>query len=424
MIELVTEKLEQLYKTESSRLLAVLTRLFGPHNLEMAEDVLQEAFGEAYSRWQVQGLPHNPSAWLMTVAKHRAIDQIRANKIKLKFAEDLTSRLNSEWSLPQIVDDEFQDEQINDDVLRMIFMCCQPSIAPENRLPLILKTLCGFRISAISKALLIPEATIKKRIQRTRKKLKGCHFSVPCNEHLLPAMDSVHTVIYLLFNEGYYCTDGKSIIREDFCLDALALCHLLCQATKIVNQDTVALNALMNFHWARKEARMDAHQNPIPLDLQNRQLWNKKLIAEAKWSLSQIKNTYPGASGRYLEEALIAQEHCSAPVFSQTNWQCITEHYKQLVVLTESPMAKLNLAIALGYSDQIDKAIHQATALMSVPPFHETHHVHAALAHLWAMKGDADQAFLWAEKAQSSGCEGTDAKALIAQIKRKLNSFT
>ena len=165
------------YKTDSAKILAVLTRLFGPENFSLAEDVLQDAFSKALIHWKENGVPDNPSGWIIQTARNRAVDSFRSNKAKIKLSNDLAHSLSSEWSMGYTVDQEFTEHKIKDDQLRMIFMCCHEAIKPTNRIPFILKTLCGFSIPAISRALLIPEATVKKRLLRTKKQLADIFLS-------------------------------------------------------------------------------------------------------------------------------------------------------------------------------------------------------------------------------------------------------
>lgn len=244
-----------LYKSESSKLLAILVRIFGMHNAEMAEDVLQDAFNKALSHWSQQGVPENPAAWLMQTAKNQAIDAIRSSHTRVRYAEDLSQQLQSEWTRSYTIDTEFQQERIKDDQLRMIFMCCDERIKIENRLPLILKNLCGFSIKAVSRALLIPEATIKKRLLRTRQQLKTHNFEFPQADKLKQAMDTVHTALYLLFNEGFHSSDARQAINLTFCQEAVGLLQLVVEYSEIVNRDTLGLFALMHFHIARADSR-------------------------------------------------------------------------------------------------------------------------------------------------------------------------
>lgn len=315
----VEQTISDVYKSDSAKILAVLTRLFGIDNFSMAEDVLQDAFSKALITWQGKGIPDNPSAWIIQTAKNRAIDSIRSNKAKIKLSNDLAHSLNSEWSIGYTVDQEFTEHKIKDDQLRMIFVCCHEQIKPANRIPFILKTLCGFSIPAISRALLLPEATVKKRLLRTKKQLADCPFEFPAEEKMSAIMDSVHTVLYLFFNEGFHSSNKDKSVNLIFCQDAIALVKVLIDEPKVANQDTLALFALMHLHIARVDSKMDDEGNPIPIDLQNRKLWRREYINTAKYFLSLAHRAPRGASGRFFVEALIAKEHCEAVDFESTN---------------------------------------------------------------------------------------------------------
>lgn len=395
-----SKKLNELYRQESSRLVAVLTRVFGPHNFEMAEDVVQEAFAKAFTHWETHGWPENPAGWLMTTAKNQAIDVIRRERRSREFSRDLTHRLTSEWSLPATVDEEFQEGNIKDDQLRMIFMCCSPEITPENRLPIILRTLCGFNIPAIAKALLVSEATINKRLMRTRKKMAGMMFEFPPPHQLPHSMDTVHTAIYLLFNEGYHSSSDQTL-RQEFCQEAMRLIALL-MVDPIANSDTYALSSLMKFHYSRTKSRLNQDGEPIGLDEQNRELWDWNLIRAGFQDLAKSQAAPPGSSGRFVYEAGIASLHCSARNFEETDWASITHLYSKLVKLTGSPIARLNQYVAVGYEEGPESVIPAVTQLC------EEHRSHpsassfwAVLAHLFARAGKKAEAWENAEKALS-----------------------
>src|SRR6186713_3177414 len=199
-----SDTLEVIFRREAGRLIAVLTRLLGPHNLQLAEDVVQEACVAAMQDWSARGVPDNPPAWLLTTARRRAIDAIRRERTRRTFAADVAKFLDSEWTLSATVDEAFNEHGIRDDQLRMIFMCCHPMLSPESQITLILKTLCGFGVPAIARALLTTEATVNKRLYRTRTALRGVQFELPAAADLPAARETVHTALYLLFNEGYF----------------------------------------------------------------------------------------------------------------------------------------------------------------------------------------------------------------------------
>lgn len=405
-----------LYKTESAKILAVLTRIFGSHNLEMAEDVLQDAFGKALTQWEKDKLPDNPAAWIVRTAKNQAIDRIRANKTKLKFADDLALHLQSEWSLAYTVDQEFHETNIKDDQLRMIFMCCHESISPENRIPIILKSLCGFSVPAISRALLVPEASINKRLFRTRKKLKNIDFRFPAPDKLLQAMDSVHTVLYLLFNEGFHSSSNTRAINLEFCQEAIGLVNLLIDEPSVVNQGTLSLMSLMHFHIARVDSRVDQSGHTIPLNLQDRSLWNAANIYTAERFLTMAESAHTDTTGRFFIEAKIASEHCHAMRFEQTNWPEIESLYEKLVTITQSPMASLNHAVAIGYTGKLQQAITLVESLMEHKLFRKSHLPSATLAHLNAMAGNKKRAFALADIAISLGGTQHEHRLMMQQL--------
>lgn len=410
----------QLYKSESASLLAVLTRIFGAHNYDLAEDVLHDAFAKALNTWQDNGIPDSPPSWIMAAAKNKAIDAIRANKNKIKFAEDITLLLESEWSVQITVDDEFSEQNIKDDLLRMIFTCCHQSIKPENRIPFILRTLCGFSIPAIARALLIPDATVKKRLLRTKDKLKNIKFELPPTEQLANTMDSVHTVLYLLFNEGFHSSAGKQAIELSLCQESIALVNMLVQEPKVANQETLALFALMHFHIARVNSRVDTAGFNIPLDLQDRSLWQYEYIKTACYFLNLSKALSSGTSNRFFIEASIAKEHCIAETFEDTNWPAIVELYATLADLTKSPVAGISMAIARGYSGQVSEAIEQATELQTDDVFKHSHIANAALAHLYAMAGNRTVAYEKADKAKQLGGTPHEHQLMMQQLVRLL----
>ncbi len=415
----------KLYKTESAKLLAVLTRIFGTHNLELAEDVIQEAFSKALTHWEENGIPNNPSAWIIQIAKNQAIDAIRVNKTKLKFSDDLSRHLESEWSLGITIEHEFQEDKIKDDQLRMIFMCCQHNISPKNRIPFILKTLCGFSIPAIARAMILPEDTIKKRLFRTRQQLKEetfeTAFTIPEPDQLIHALDTVHTILYLLFNEGFHSSEKQHAINIEFCQEAIALVNLLINEPTIANQETLALFALMHFHIARVNSRIDKDGFNIPIDLQDRTLWQKDYINTANRFLAIAQSISTHHPGRFITEALIAKEHCQAIDFEKTNWEMIVEYYQTLIEITESPIAELNQAIAIGYTGEITLAIEKIEKLQQHKALKNSHMPLAVLAHLNAKAGNQQQAYTIANKAKEMGGTPREHQLMMQQIERLLN---
>ncbi|MEP4892564.1 MAG: sigma-70 family RNA polymerase sigma factor [Aliiglaciecola sp.] len=410
----------ELQRTQSPRLLAVLVRIFGVHNFDLAEDVLQEAFFKALLHWKTNGIPSNPQAWLMQTAKNQALDFIRQSRTQLNYAQDLTLFLESEWTTNSTLDSEFTEHRIKDDQLRMLFMCCHQHLSSENRLPFMLKHLCGLSISAISNALFIPEATLKKRLLRSRKKLHDYQFTLP-NENELPhALNNVHTALYLLFNEGFHASAKEILEKGIFCRDAMGLVDLLIDEKSVANQDTFALLALMHFQMARLESKNDQHGQPIPIDLQDRSNWNKSLIFKGSALLDLASKITVLGTGRFYIEAQIAQQHCLANSFSQTPWSHIYHLYQCLFELTASPVTQLNLAVAQGYSGELDLAIKLVGQLCEDPVFKHSHLPLATLAHLNAMQGNEKQAWRLADQATEKGGDKHEHKIMRTQIQRLL----
>jgi RNA polymerase sigma factor (sigma-70 family) len=411
---------ERLYAEQASRILAVLVRLFGPRNLELAEDVLQEAFRKALVTWREAGVPESPVAWIKAAAKNQAIDAIRGQRTRRRFSEDLADQLESGWTRAYAIEQEFAETRIKDHQLRMIFMCTSADLPPENRLPLILRALCGFSLTAICRALLLPEATVKKRLLRTRERLEGHSFEFPAAERLPHVMDTVHTVIYLLFNEGFHSSEGAAPMNLTFCREAIHLAGLLVDEPRVVNRDTLGLLALMQLHLARAGARLDADGHNVPLDQQDRTRWDAVQIAGARRLVAVAGAASAGASGRFLIEARIAEQHCLAATFAATDWPAIVTLYDELVDTTGSPVAELNRAVAIGYAGDPRGAMARALELRQSSALRASHLPPAVLAHLSAMLGDRDGANRYAEESKLLGGAPHEHRSMLAQVERLL----
>lgn len=398
-------------------MISVLTRIFGPQNLELAEDVLQESFVAAMDSWSAQGIPDNPAAWLLTSARNRAIDAIRRERTRRTFAQDLEKYLDSEWTLSTAVDEAFDEQVIRDDQLRMIFMCCSDTLSPENRITLILKTLCGFSVPAIARALLTTESTINKRLYRTRRGLEGVDFALPAPEALPAALETVHAVLYLLFNEGYLSTSEQPISQE-MCHEAMALTKLLVDEPTLSNSDTVALLALMCLVVARLESRLDAQGHLIPLDRQDRSRWDRQLINQGLAYLGRTAQMETVRAGRYHLEAAIASRHCDADCFEETDWPSICNLYDRLIEAAPSPLAELNRAVAVSYRDGAAAAIPLVEEIRRAGNLPHTHSVAAVLANLYMRAGSPEPARAFLEEALSRARTEHERQLLELQIQR------
>ncbi len=420
MSKSVQTEIEVLFRRESGRLISVLTRILGPQNLELAEDVMQESFVAALDHWSDTGIPDNPPAWLLTTARNRAVDAIRRERTRRNFAPDLAMYLDSEWTLRNTVAEAFGDDWIKDDQLRMIFMCCHPTLAAENRLPLILKTLCGLSIPAIARALLTTESTINKRLYRTHRALVGVEFQLPSTDELPEALETVHTVLYLLFNEGYFSTDEKPIVRE-LCQDAMSLAKLLVDEPSMSNSTTVALLALMCFNTARFDSRIDASDRLIPLDQQDRSLWDRALINQGFHYLRQSAHMEAVVADRYHLEAAIASRHCSAENFGDTDWSSICNLYDRLLDVAPSAMTELNRAVAISYRDGPQAAIPIVETVRNAGELPHSHVVAAVLANLYGRTGQTEQARRFLDTALAQAKTDHERRLIELQVTRAVD---
>jgi RNA polymerase sigma factor (sigma-70 family) len=382
-------------------MVAILTRLFGIHNLELAEDVFQDTLQQALKDWSLNGIPDNPPGWLMLVAKRKAINMVKREKFMRNFASDMDNLLKSEWTAGYTMDHIFLEDEIRDSQLRMIFTCCHPALPPEAQIALTLKTLCGFSIYEISATLLTSESNINKRLYRAKEKIRNEHidFTVPSGQELFKRLDAVLLVIYLLFNEGYHATGDNLAIRKDMCLEAMRLAMLLAENPLTSGYPQVyPLLALMCFHVARFEARIDNDEGLVILEEQDRNLWNKELITQG------VDFLLRSASGKTLTayhlEAAIAAEHCLAPNFQETNWHKIYDYYTALEKLKPSSVIKLNLAIIKGKKDGPAAAITALHPLEKLKALGNYYPLYASLGEFYSQIGEKSKAIAYFMRAK------------------------
>lgn len=344
----IGETLNHLFRHESGKMVSVLTRIFGTHNIDLAEDVVQDTLLKALEQWRIGGIPDNPSGWLFTVARNKALDTIRREKRHVSFAEDITPLLESEYSVIPTLRELVSDTTIDDDQLRMMFVCCNPAISEEAQVALILKTLCGFSVNEIAAAFIISPDTIEKRLYRGKQILKdrNIKFEMPSPAQIESRLDTVLKALYLLFNEGYNSTSHDDVIREDLVEEAIRLSMFLLNHPSTAQPKVFALLALMSLHVARFPSRVDAGGNILALKDQDRSLWNQELIATGLRYLNQ--SAEGGELSTYHIEAAIASIHCLAPTYNDTNWEIIVGMYDKLYRKTNSPVAALNRAIAIA----------------------------------------------------------------------------
>lgn len=336
---------EHFFRHESARLVASLARAFGTRYLDLIEDVVQTALLRALSSWSLKGIPPDPTAWLFRVARNLAIDALR---------RDLRWGSLTQQADPVAVETQFLNDfpaDLDDDLLRMIFVCCDDAIPAESQVALALKTLCGFDVCEIAHALLTTEANVARRISRAKEKLRSAaHDLASVTPELIhERLPAVHAVIYLLFNEGYSSTQTDRLIREDLCQEAIHLALLLAEHPFTRSPDASAFLALLLFHASRFEARLDGAGSLLLLEDQDRSQWDARLIAEGfRWFAQSASGN---RASRYHAEAWIAAEHCRARSFRETEWDRIVQAYDLLVTLAPSPIHELNRAIAIAERD-------------------------------------------------------------------------
>lgn len=333
---------EHFFRLEYSKIVSVVTRYFGLSKVNMAEDIVQDTLLEAINSWDYKGIPENPSAWLYTVAKNKAINALR--KIKQEEAYQTTNG-NSEES----IEITFSEDAIVDDQLRMMFACCHPSISHEAQVSLILKTLCGLSIGEIANAFLTSNETINKRLVRARRVLKEeqISFEIPNNQVLDQRLEAVLKTIFLLFNEGYSTSKGDQLINYDLCLEAIRLVELIANHPQLNQYSSPnALLALMLLNAARFKARVDEDGCMIRMVHQDRSLWNQALINGGLQHLQKIADHAEVSIYHML--ATISAYHCVAKNYESTDWQGILNMYDALVAIDNSSLVRLNRAIALS----------------------------------------------------------------------------
>jgi RNA polymerase sigma-70 factor (ECF subfamily) len=314
---------DHLFRRESGRMVAALTRIFGVHNLALAEDVVQDAFCRALEAWRIRGVPENPSAWLMATAKNGALDVLRRERTARTFAPELGRFLQSEWTLAPVVEELFAADAIKDDLLRMMFSCCHPRLSEQAQVALVLHILCGFSVDEVASAFVTTHAATEKRLTRAKKALAGSKrlFDITRPGDFSARLPAVHRALYLLFNEGYHGASAETAVRVELCREAMRLNALLLEHPLGTTPTTYALAALTCLGAARLPARVDASGNLISLLDQDRSQWDQELIAEG------LKFLELSATGfeltQYHVEAAIASIHSCARRTADTDWKAV-----------------------------------------------------------------------------------------------------
>jgi RNA polymerase sigma-70 factor, ECF subfamily len=389
--------IEAVWRIESAKVIAGLARIVG--DIGQAEDLAQDALVIALEKWPETGVPDNPGAWLMATAKHRAIDLLRRQKLLERKHEQLGHELDSvqESAVPDL--DAAMDDDIGDDLLRLVFTACHPVLSTDAQVALTLRLLGGLTTDEIARAFLVPEATIAQRIVRAKRTLAEAKvpFEVPRGAELASRLSSVLGVIYLIFNEGYSATAGDDWMRPALCEDALRLGRILAELAP-TESEVHGLVALMEIQASRVGARTGPNGEPVLLLDQDRARWDYVLIRRGLDALARAE-ALDGASGPYALQAAIAACHARAKSGDDTDWQRIASLYDTLARLTPSPVVELNRAVAVSFARGPAAGLEIVDALTSEPSLKRYHLLPSVRGDLLAKLGREDEARTELERA-------------------------
>ncbi|MFI8073078.1 RNA polymerase sigma factor [Streptomyces sp. NPDC086033] len=378
---------ETVFRMESPRIIAGVTRVV--RDVGIAEELAQDALVAALEQWPRDGVPDNPGAWLMAIARRRAVDLVRRRENYARKLAEIGRDL-SETAPPEEPSDP---EDIDDDLLRLVFTTCHPVLSAEARTALTLRLLGGLTTPEIARAFLVPEATVAQRIVRAKRTLatKNIAFEVPYGPDREARLGSVLDVIYLIFNEGYAATAGDDWLRPSLCEDALRLARLL-SALMPKEPEVHGLAALLEFQASRTAARTGPRGEPVLLRDQNRSRWNRMLIARGIKALGRADTTAAGAPGPYVLQAAIAACHAHAYTYEETDWPAIATLYALLAARAPSPVVELNRAVAVSMAEGPGPALEIVDALTDEPALNEYHLLPSVRGDLLARLGRTTQA--------------------------------
>jgi RNA polymerase sigma-70 factor, ECF subfamily len=405
--------LEHLFRRQSGRMIAHFTRLLGPSHLDLAEDAVQEAMLRALQSWPHHGLPPNAEAWLFRVAHNAALDVVRHKRMSGQKAAQIIQVLSV--SAASHADREPVEEQLRDDELSMIFMCCHPDIPPEARLALSLKTVGGFNIREIARAFLVDDATIAQRLVRAKRRIREQHITLeqPGCAEMEQRLDAVLSVIYLLFNEGYSALQGDELIRFDLCQEALRLGKLVVSSS-LAKPRVHALMALMTIQAARLPARVDDTGELVLLEDQDRSRWDQNLLAIGfhYFNLSIAGDEV----SRYHIEAAIAATHAQSTQENTVDWPLILHLYDQLLAVDDSPVAALNRAVAVAKVHGPAEALAAVEPLLTEPRLRDYYLLLALRGHLLLQLNRRQEAAVTFRAALACRCSEPERRFLRRKL--------
>jgi len=380
----IDEQVAELYRTESRRVLATLIRLLG--DFDLAEEALQEAFRAALEQWPKEGLPRNPRAWIISTGRFKGIDVVRRRGRHEALLATVASETREAYLDPEGLD----EETLQDDQLRLIFTCCHPALPQDGRIALALREVCGLTTEEIARAFLVTTATMTRRIARTKERIRKerLPYEVPSRQELARRLAATLQVVYLVYNEGFVTTAGQAFFRRDLTEDALYLGRLLVDL--LPEPEAIGLLGLMLLHESRRPARVDARGDVIPLEDQDRALWNREFMAEGIGLVHRA--LLSGRFGSYTLQAAIAAVHAVAPSVEATDWAQIVRLYDMLLEAGPSPVVELNRATAVAMRDGPTAGLALIDALLDRGELVDYHPAYAVRADLNRRLGRAEQA--------------------------------
>jgi RNA polymerase sigma-70 factor, ECF subfamily len=399
---------EEVYQTESRRVFATLIRILG--DFDIAEDAMHDAFAVAVDQWARDGVPNNPRTWLVSTGRFKAIDAMRRRTRFDQAMPDLAEQY------PATTSDvlEWDQESIEDDRLRLIFTCCHPALAPEARVALTLREVCGLTTEEIARSFLVPPSTLAQRIVRAKSKIRdaGIPYQVPEPEELPERLETVHQVIYLVFNEGYSASSGESLTRADLSGEAIRLARLL--DTLLPDPETQGLLALMLLHESRREARTSPDGDLVLLEDQDRSTWDRALIDEGA---TLVERVLAGRRfGPYTIQAAISAVHAEAESVEATDWEQIVGLYDVLMQLTPSPVIELNRAAAMAMRDGPEAGLALIDEILARGDLKDYHPAHAARAELCRRLGRDEEARASWERALELTQQGPERRFIERRL--------
>ncbi|MGE0884765.1 MAG: RNA polymerase sigma factor [Blastocatellales bacterium] len=416
---------DHLFRHQAGQMIATLVRVFGPRHIDLAEEVVQEALVKALQLWPYRGIPDNPSAWLIQVAKNRALDLLRRETSLQEKSEEIIHAFAAQEAF---ANRQGQNEPAGktpdnplpvgllDDTLAMIFMACHPTLSREARVALTLKTVGGFGVGEIARAFLAKEPTIAQRLVRAKRLIRdeGITFELPSDKEMSSRLDSVLEVIYLMFNEGYAAHSGENLIRAELCDEAIRLCLLIVQHRATNLPKCHALLSLMFFQAARLSARIGEDGELHLLAEQDRTRWDRRLMAMGFFELD--RSAAGEEFSEYHLQAAIASCHAAATSYELTNWEQIVRLYDLLVELNPSPVIALNRAVAIAKHRGAEAGMREVEKIISHPALQQYYLLPATLGELWQELGESRKAADNFRQALSCPCSEPERRFLEKKL--------